>query len=315
VNETVDQVAISVAQEFGESRCVRLGVGAEAAAFALGDTAVLKIYFSADAAERLGTLREFYGRLAVHDAGFAVPTIVALGQRGGWVYSIETRLAGVPLSNQPNFLGDDRLIDSYLWATLNLQKVEVTPEWDHWTMLGEERRAGDWHAYIRTQLRRKVDELALKLPKDVWARLANSASRLFTHFEMPFSGQVRLIHGDLHPGNVLIDDGGRVTAVIDFGGFTMFGDAAYDAATACGYFSMYEPNQAETRQKLIDRLLQLPESPRPDSIATYLRLAALLTCDAYPDDCLPIQDTGHFQWATSILLDPALDAFAGVLTD
>ena len=41
-----------------------------------------------------------------------------------------------------------------------------------------------------------------------------------------------LVHGDFYPQNVMVDDGGRVTGVIDFGGNTLLGDQRMDVASA-----------------------------------------------------------------------------------
>ena len=46
--------------------------------------------------------------------------------------------------------------------------------------------------------------------------------------DAPHSAERVWIHGDLHPGNILVDDG-RLTALIDFGDVTA-GDPAYDLA-------------------------------------------------------------------------------------
>jgi aminoglycoside phosphotransferase (APT) family kinase protein len=56
---------------------------------------------------------------------------------------------------------------------------------------------------------------------DLWERVLSTA---------PWTGPALWIHGDLHPGNLLIE-GGRLSAVIDFGDLAA-GDPATDLAIA-----------------------------------------------------------------------------------
>ena len=61
---------------------------------------------------------------------------------------------------------------------------------------------------------------------DVWERVLSAP---------PWPGPQVWIHGDLHPGNLLVD-GGRLSAVIDFGDLTA-GDPATDLSLAWMMFA------------------------------------------------------------------------------
>jgi len=65
----------------------------------------------------------------------------------------------------------------------------------------------------------------------------------------PESSERRWLHGDLHAQNVLVDDAGRIAAVIDWGDLTG-GDVATDLA---GIWSLFE--SADARQRIIERYL------------------------------------------------------------
>ncbi|HLG54180.1 MAG TPA: aminoglycoside phosphotransferase family protein [Vicinamibacterales bacterium] len=64
-----------------------------------------------------------------------------------------------------------------------------------------------------------------------------------------WSGQSVWLHGDLHPGNLVVNDG-RLTAVIDFGDLTA-GDPAVDLAVA---WMLWPENVRGTFRATIDRL-------------------------------------------------------------
>src|SRR5699024_2021294 len=66
---------------------------------------------------------------------------------------------------------------------------------------------------------------------------------LLAQVDSPSPEQV--VHGDICPGNILVDGAGRPTAVLDWGFCTTAGDAAFDAATAAGFFDMYGPRAGE----------------------------------------------------------------------
>lgn len=68
-----------------------------------------------------------------------------------------------------------------------------------------------------------------------------------TALEAPVSTESRWLHGDLHAQNVLIDELGRFSAIIDWGDITA-GDVATDLA---GVWALFE--SAEARQAILDQ--------------------------------------------------------------
>ncbi|MCB1256051.1 MAG: aminoglycoside phosphotransferase family protein [Microthrixaceae bacterium] len=66
----------------------------------------------------------------------------------------------------------------------------------------------------------------------------------------PWDGPPLWIHGDLHPGNLIVDRAGEITAVIDFGDLTS-GDPATDIAVAWMLFP--DNYRSKFRDLLIDQ--------------------------------------------------------------
>lgn len=63
----------------------------------------------------------------------------------------------------------------------------------------------------------------------------------------PYDGPAVWLHGDPHPGNLLVSTGGRLAAVIDFGDICQ-GDPATDLAI--GWLSLDEPGREAYRVAL-----------------------------------------------------------------
>src|SRR5690606_37558033 len=66
-----------------------------------------------------------------------------------------------------------------------------------------------------------ADELDVAAVRDLWVRLRDTP---------PWEGSAVWVHGDVHPGNLVVD-GGELVAVVDFGDLTA-GDPACDLAVA-----------------------------------------------------------------------------------
>ncbi|MFC4139185.1 MULTISPECIES: aminoglycoside phosphotransferase family protein [unclassified Microbacterium] len=94
----------------------------------------------------------------------------------------------------------------------------------------------------------------------------------------PHSDQRLWIHGDLHPGNVLLRNGG-LTALIDFGDVTA-GDPAYDLAA--GWLLFDADGRRRFRIATGDRYDE-PTWTRARAWAAYLALVFLTLSDDRPD--------------------------------
>lgn len=119
----------------------------------------------------------------------------------------------------------------------------------------------------------------------------------------PYAGPDGVIHGDLCPDNILVADG-RISAVIDFGTFTLLGYPLYDLAGACAYYRMYDDDRADVRNRLLGTAAQDLPADRRDDLADYLHVIALLSCDLYPEQDKHIRSTGYYQWAADVLNTP-----------
>jgi aminoglycoside phosphotransferase (APT) family kinase protein len=65
-----------------------------------------------------------------------------------------------------------------------------------------------------------------------------------------------LVHGDYFPGNVLIDDHLEVAGVIDFGAFTVCGDAQLDLAVAYQTLELIDECTADDARFVRDLIIE-----------------------------------------------------------
>jgi hypothetical protein len=300
-NSILPDEVIALAGKFCAEQPHLIATGTEADVYSLDDARVLKVYRAEGALKHVQALQDFYNRASVENVGFAIPSINECGSYEEMVYSVDQRLVGVPLSDIPHAFEDSQLTEQYIDTVLAIQKITVFPPYARRKLLDPSGRPEDWNSFIREEAIKKHRKLSNELPAKV-VEILGPITVLADFFDSPYKGEDRLVHGDYHPGNVLILDG-RVSAVVDFGTFTLFGDPLYDAATACGFFSMYETDQIRTRKAALDLLFDKIGDANESKVSAYLLVAALTTCDLYPDKSLPIYETGHFQWAQSVLAD------------
>jgi aminoglycoside phosphotransferase len=297
-----DQLAREVTTQLGLPNPIWLAAGTEAEVYSLDPNRVLKIYSDPDL-DKLTTLKDFYARLYTSAAPFSLPSVLEVGRVAGATYSVERRLTGTPMAEIPGYLSNKTLMEQYLLTAESIGRIRVEPPLGR-TSLFDPSSTRSWRDYVRSALHSKTSTLNGTLPEATFSALG-PIERLDKFFALMADQPSRLIHGDFHPGNVLVSDG-RVTGVLDFGLFTLFGDHLYEIATACGFFSMYEDDQVATRWTMLDLATATLNDADRDRVYAYLLFAAYVTCDLYPDGTNPIHKTGHFLWAESVLTDSRL---------
>lgn len=139
---------------------------------------------------------------------FATPEPVALGEPGAGYplpWSVQTWLPGVPATeDDPG--GSDAFARDLATLVAELRAVDTRGRAFAGTNRGGDLRAHDgWMQECFDRSTALLDVPALRRLWHAWRDLPRTAADVMTH-------------GDLIPGNVLVEDG-RLTAVIDVGGF------------------------------------------------------------------------------------------------
>ncbi len=86
--------------------------------------------------------------------------------------------------------------------------------------------------------------------------------------------QPELVHGDFFPGNVMVDDSGKLTAVIDFSPMTVSGDWRLDITGAEVFLELGGVGRREDRQ-IVERELNDRYGVPADVTDVYRRYYAL----------------------------------------
>ncbi|HVY19409.1 MAG TPA: aminoglycoside phosphotransferase family protein [Bauldia sp.] len=234
-----------------------IGEGGESRVYALGADEVLRVPRTANFG---GASRERLQSFLAHIAGrlpFATPEILEIGPDEAW--TIERRLPGRSMLALLRTMHDDhrdRALRNYVTALDGFGTIRLdTFPYGH--LLAEpSTKADDWRTFLwetliafRTRNRVTIAQEAA----DPYALFEKAADMLDA---LPLLPAKVLVHGDYFPGNVLLDDELRVSAVLDFGTYTVCGDPALDLAVAYQTLELIEECTADDARFVRDLIME-----------------------------------------------------------
>lgn len=275
----------------------RLGRGTEADVYRLGADRVLKVFGPHVDPLTVESRRAFCGSLDASRASFAVPQILEAGQESGTYFTIETRIAGSSLGEAlPRLAGSARrdALVAYAEASVRIAEIALPPGQFGEIVAVPPLLADSWADFVAARaeadLRRGGDRLSAAAVE----RPGRALARLEAWLAGRPAAEPRLVHGDYYPANVMIDDAGRVTGVIDFGGLTLRGDPRLDPACALLFLTGLDGVTARDRNAVARHLRARGLCDDED-----LRLYALF----YAFRFLDTAREGLFQWCARTIYE------------
>ena len=269
-----------------------IGSGMEGTVLRLEGDLVTKVWHHASA-DDLAVRQRFYA-----DVADALPLrttrmldVVRVGDR--WA-SVEPLLHGTPMTGPPT----DERVDAVSDVLSALAQVRPTPAMTALGVLPGEAPldvSDGFEAGLARLVERRANPVLATAVRDLPAVVSSVTAALRS---LPPAPPV-LVHGDLIPANVLLDDAGRPVAVIDFGFLTTVGDPAFDAAVTASIFDMYGPDARDAEARLDARI-----GGDPRRAAIHRAAYAVVTATCFS----PTGEDGHFDWCVSMLGRPGVRA-------
>jgi hypothetical protein len=292
-----------ILQKYHVSPDARLSRGMEAEVYAYAPDAVLKLYAGTASLADLVILQDFYNSLDRQLVPYTLPRIYTVTQEDGFLLTIEQRLAGTRMSAVlPKLTADqlDAMMQRYLIAALAISHIPAPPIFERYRLFDpdhlSDHTSGDWHEFLARYLTHKLAQVTPHLNRDV-PQFAVKVQSLRTILDQPYCDDYRLIHGDFFPGNLLLNDEYQITALLDFGLLTMYGDYLFDIATGWVFFDMYDELKAQARERYFALLLdRLGEHVR-GKLYRYVLIYSILSANTYSSTCAD----GHYHWCVANL--------------
>jgi aminoglycoside phosphotransferase (APT) family kinase protein len=284
---------------FGVTGADLVGVGGESNVYALGADRILRIPRSRgpDAA-KFADIKVFLDGIAGR-LPFATPAIEEIASDGSYV--IEKRLRGRAMSDILLDLDGERrrtAFGNYV-AAIDAIGTIALPDRPYGHLLAPAPvTADDWPTFARRNLER-----FLKRNRATIAREAGDPDRLFAKAldlsaALPALPPKVLVHGDYFTGNVLLDDRLEVSAVIDFGVYTVVGDRTLDFASAYFPCEVTRESRPQDAGLVRDLLVERHGSGISPAIRFYRALFAFEMADpAYAAEPYP----KLFGWSIAML--------------
>lgn len=235
----------AVMAAFGVTDADLLGSGWESTIYALGATRILRIPKpEASSEDQVRARAAFTANLP--PLPFDVPRVREISRIAGQLFVIEDRIAGQSMAALlPKLSGEMRAeaLRAYLAATEAMAVATAPGEAFGDLLLDQPRRSEHWSDYLIARVRTaaKDDVLAADIPG-----FAGIVERFITRLASIPDPAKCIVHGDIYPPNVMMNDALRVTGLIDFSFTTRIGDHVMDLAGAT-YFPLAtkSPSQAD----------------------------------------------------------------------
>lgn len=286
----------------GHSAPRPLAAGVEGAVYRLDEGLVAKVWSGRPPAD-LDLSCRVYADIARHPLPFGTPEILDTEVHDGVLVTYERELTGSPFRSDPVVSSERDLPATETAALLAvlraLATVPGTEAMRSLTIQGDDRPLWQGHtrfpdalaALVRRAVRRHGDVLAAHVPD-----LSAAVERVVAALTVLPDSPATVVHGDLVPPNLHVDDTSRPTAVLDFGFFTTAGDPAFEAAVTAAIWDMYGPHAEHHTATLTD--LFAGEFGYPsETLALYQAVYALTTYDLFSSD----GGDGHFHWCAALL--------------
>ncbi|MEU1414718.1 aminoglycoside phosphotransferase family protein [Streptomyces sp. NPDC005731] len=289
---------------YPDARPVRGAV--EGAVYLVGQGRVAKVWEHRHGSELL-RMQRFYADSAGH-LPFDAPRILAVQDIAGVPVTVEREPIGEPLAvkvrtDDPEVLPE--AVDCLVRVLRALADAHDVDEVKRLPVLDEERPLWEGHTAFGTALADLIDRRVGRCSGLLSARVADFAGKRARLVErlrsLPATTPEAVVHGDVFPETVLVDEDLKPVALVDYGFLSTGGDPRFDAAVAAAIFPTSVEHAAEITRRLTERFAD-EFGYETDDLLLYRAAYAMATCDAFA----PGGGDDHFAWCTSVLDDPAV---------
>ena len=263
-----------------------LGAGGESQVYALDDKHILRLYRQPADPEYVASLHEFYRALDGVTFPFALPFMEEVGDVDGALYAVEKRLPGVSLTQyleEANGDARSQSLANYLAAAAHIQTIPINLHEFGELLTSNPTQRPAWPEYLAARAHEVLSSYS-HLSTDVPA-LDSIVQSWEKDLEIVADvAKPRLAHGDYFPGNVMVDENGEVTAVIDFSPTTVAGDPRLDLACALIFIEVDASYRTDDSPLLARLLREREDAPATRVIAVYRTFYSLYFSGAKEHD-------------------------------
>jgi serine/threonine protein kinase len=253
--------------------------------------------------EEVTPLKDFYESLQTLALPFETPLITGVQEVDGTTVSIEKELHGTSMrtlvkedeKEPPSFAFEavlsilEALKDKKLKGDkVHLPILRVTPS--------PQARESGAIAVLLEVAQQKVKQYGGQLRRSV-PNFDQIYERIVKHLLRQEGEEMQAVHGDLCPENILLDEQGKVTAVLDWGMMSLFGDSTLDASFACGIYNMYGPHHRQVDEIFL-KACEVRLGYSRERLLLYRALYAIIQSNAFSET----GNDGHYAWCIDTLL-------------
>ncbi len=296
-----------ILEKYNVSESDLIGWGTEAQVYSYHEGKVLKLYNDISCLNKQKILKKFYETVDSQYVSYELPHIYDIIDDEDTVITIEKRVEGNNLQKLLHQFNNEQLnnlFKTYLAASLELQNVKINSAFTGCKLFNDycitSTEYKDWHSFLKQFLICRQEGLQDYFSRDVLNY--NGKFKLLTDIlSVKYEGEYSLIHGDFYPGNLLINEEGRITGLIDFGIMTMYGDYLFDIATSWVFFDMYDDLKANILERYLHVITENLGDGIKEKLYLYVLVYSMFSANFYNKDC----SDGHYQWCVHNLNNEA----------